>query len=224
MDPLRLLGGDPCEHRPHVGIVRTDRFLSDHRATELLDVFREDIGELLGIEAPVVDGGDSLEAELLDDELGRDLPLHLIVMGDAEIALNVLCWISEVGSGVGWRDHHEASLIDDRCADPCFRRAGRSDDRNDAWVGRKTGRRGLTALGVATRVFTDEFDLVTEELTAEILDRNLDASLRVLTELCCTTGDREHPGEDDRLTWLDLEHTDRVSRLRRLCLRSRLRS
>jgi phosphatidylserine/phosphatidylglycerophosphate/cardiolipin synthase-like enzyme len=177
---------------------------------ELLDVLGEDIGKLLGVEAAVVDGRDLLESELVHDEFGSHPTLHLVVMRDAEIGVHVLGRIGEIGCGVGRRDHHQASLVDDRSAHACLGGAGRTDDRDDARVRGETSGGSLSALRIAAGILTHQLDLVAEELAAEVIDGDFDSSLGVLTELGRAARDGQHPSQDDWFTRLDLEDTDRI--------------
>ena len=65
------------------------------------------------------------------------------------------------------------------------------NNRDDGRIGSELGRGGLATLGAALAVFGDEADRMTEDLAAEILERQLDAALLVIAQSRIAA--REHP-------------------------------
>ena len=70
VEHARLLGGDAGQHRPHVDVGRRHRFFGDHFAAQLLEVVGGDLGELRGVGAAVMNGGERLALQLLVEPFG----------------------------------------------------------------------------------------------------------------------------------------------------------
>ena len=164
VDELGLAGRDLGQNRPHVGVGRGDGFLGDDGPAQLLELLGEHRLQLVGVDAAVVDGGRGLGAQLLDGELRGDRALHLVVVGRAEVAGDMLRGIGEVGRRVGRRDHRQPGLLHD----DGNRRAGGAgavgaNHGDDCLVGRDLGGGGLPTFGGAAIILTVELDGVTED-------------------------------------------------------------
>ena len=172
------------ERRAHVGLALGDGLLRDDLTTEGGELVGEDLLEGLGVRAAVVDRGSRLDALLVERPLGDGLALERVAVRGAGVAgvRRVAVLGGQRRARVRRRDRRQARIGQGLDAADGLVGAGRADEADDRGVGRQLlGGRGA-AFRRAQAVFGRQRDVVVEKLAALVLDRDLDAALRVLTK------------------------------------------
>src|SRR5439155_16012912 len=172
-----------------------------------LELVCEDLLQLLGVWAAVVDRGGGLGVENFARELGDRGALHLVVVGGAHVERStevLVARVRERRGGVRWRDHQVALRRQHRHGRDRGARAARADDRDDLRIRDERLGVSLAVLRIAAAgIRALEVDVVAGDLPA-VLDRHLHAGDAVKAERSRRTGDRKCGRKDDLVAFGDL--------------------
>ena len=87
VDEIRFARGDGRQHGAHVGVTDIDGLGRGKGAAQFLELRTEHLGQLLGIDAAVMDGGRSFHSKLLVGKQCRYRTLDLVVVTGPQVAV-----------------------------------------------------------------------------------------------------------------------------------------